>query len=42
MKHRREDVEALYPIKTISAIATNEDWFNQLAHKSMVSAHTRD
>ena len=42
MKHRRGDVEALYPIKTISAIATNEDWFHQLAHKSMVSAHTRD
>lgn len=42
MNHRREDIEALYPIKTISAIATNEDWFNQLAHKSMVSAHTRD
>ena len=42
MKHRREDIEALYPIKTISAIATNDDWFNQLDHKSMVSAHTRD
>lgn len=42
MKHRREYVEALYPVKTISAIATNEDWFNQLAHESMVSAHTRD
>ena len=42
MKHRREDIEALYPIKTINAIATHTDWFEQLDHKSMVSAHTRD
>lgn len=42
MKHRRADIEALYPVKTINAIATHVDWFNQQEHKSMVSGHTRD
>jgi len=40
MKHRRADIEALYPVKTINAIATREDWFNQDGSPSRVSTHT--
>lgn len=41
MKHRREDIEALYPVKKIKAISTNEDYIRQTsnAETSLVSAH---
>ena len=42
MKHRRSDIEKMYPVKTINALATHKDLFEQLDHKSMVSGHTRD
>ena len=42
MKHRRPDIEKMYPVKTINALATHKDLFEQLDHKSMVSGHTRD
>lgn len=42
MKHRREDIEAMFPVKTITALATHEMIFEQEDHVSAVSAHTRD
>ena len=42
LNHRRQDIEELFPIKTINALATCKDLFEQLDHKSMVSGHTRD
>ena len=40
MKHSRPDIDELYPIKTINAIATHDDWFNQDGSPSRVSTHT--
>lgn len=38
-KHRRPDIEALYPIKNMHIIATREDWFNQDGTSNTVSMH---
>ena len=39
MNHRRADINELYPIKTINAIATHDDWFNQDGSSNKVSFH---
>ena len=41
LNHRRQDIEELFPVKTMSVIATREDWFNQSsnAETSLVSKH---
>lgn len=41
MKHRRSDIEAMYPNKNISAIATKKDYISQTSNEktTLVSAH---
>lgn len=39
MQHARPDVNEIYPVKTINAIATHEDWFNQDGSSNKVSSH---
>ena len=41
LNHRRQDIEDLFPVKTMSVIATREDWFNQSSdgETSLVSKH---
>ncbi|NND23527.1 MAG: hypothetical protein HKN86_02425 [Acidimicrobiia bacterium] len=43
MNHRRSDIEELYPIKNINALATNKNWIgqNSNAETTMVSGHTK-
>ena len=43
MNHRRWDIEEMFPVKLINAIATNEDWIGQTsnAESTTVSAHTK-
>ena len=40
MKHVRTDIDALFPEKRISAIATHLDWFDQDESPSRVSSHS--
>lgn len=40
MKHPRPDIEALFPVKTITAIGTHIDWFDQDGSPTMVSSHS--
>jgi len=43
MQHRRPDIEEIYPIKLINALATNKSWVSQSsnAETTTVSAHTK-
>lgn len=40
MEHPRPDIEAMFPIKTIKALGTHIDWFNQDESPSLVSTHS--
>ena len=40
MKHPRPDIEAMFPVKTITALGTHVDWFNQDHSPSLVSTHS--
>lgn len=40
MRHPRPDIEAMFPNKTITAIATHVDWFDQNSLPSTVSSHS--
>jgi GR25 family glycosyltransferase involved in LPS biosynthesis len=39
MQHSRADLNEMYPVKTINAIATKKDWFNQDGSSNKVSSH---
>ena len=43
MNHRRWDIEEMFPVKLINALATNTDWIGQTsnAETTTVSAHTK-
>jgi len=43
MNHRRWDIEEMFPVKLINALATNEKWIGQTsdAESTTVSAHTK-
>lgn len=40
MKHPRPDIDAMFPVKTITALGTHVDWFNQDHSPSLVSTHS--
>ena len=43
MNHRRWDIEEMFPVKLINALATTDDWIGQTsnAESTTVSAHTK-